>query len=279
VSKICSRILGEDIRNIPLHLLSGLSQIGITAYEYEYDNGNVFEECEVDRFLYSQYKSDEGAEAALIEKLEAAKEPISAFLSNAKLDHILHKYGKGTPEYYDEVKVVDERLNRVWNCLKSRNNNPEMLLISDHGMENVTHFYRFDIEEVFENANRDYHYFVDATMVRIWCKDLRLTSKIISWIQSLDFAGRILEPSERKLWGIDNEGFGEVIYLLDPGFMFAPNFFGDKGCKAMHGYWPTHESQQGVIASTTRGFEDGIVVPALTSYKIFRKFFGFAKKE
>ena len=64
--------------------------------------------------------------------------------------------------------------------------------------------------------------------------------------------GKILSKGDRTRWGISSDKFGDIILLLDDGKMFIPNFIGDLGCKAMHGYLPTHITQQGIIASTKK---------------------------
>ena len=251
-AKILSKLFSVNFRDIPLSLLSSMKEIGITAYEDKYDRPTIFSENNIKRYVYTNHNGDSGAFNKLCEDLKNNPAPQRCFLAMAELDHIMHKYGMKTKEYYDEINNVDEKLNHLWKLLNDRGNNPELLLISDHGMTPVSEGINFNIEKFVPGFQKDYFYFVDATMVRVWILNNKRINDINEWFKNSELPGTILNDEEKKRWGITSKKFGDIIFLLDDGKMFIPNFIGDLGCKAMHGYLPTHKTQLGIIASTKK---------------------------
>jgi hypothetical protein len=227
------------------------------------------------RYLHTQLGGDNDAFAALCRDLrKAGTGPVRAFLAMAELDHIFHRDGKGSSAYTEYVARVDEQLETIWGLLLERANRPRLCLISDHGMAPVERVVTFDLEKAVGGVGRRYGYFVDATMARVWANDLEALSEIRRWLDTSGMPGRCLDAEERKRWGISSNEFGDLIFLLDEGVTFAPNFFGDRPCRAMHGYWPSLESQQGLIASSVelgngRAEEP---YPAVAAYRAMEKF-------
>ena len=88
----------------------------------------------------------------------------------------------------------------------------------------------------------------------------------------------MLDESERATWKISSEDFGDIIFLLDEGAIFVPNFFSDFGCSAMHGYQPDLKSQRGIIASSVpaESIPVDMPVPAHRAYKLLADFYSQA---
>ena len=275
LSKVFSYLVGEDLRNIPLPLLPSLLRIGINAYDDAHVGSNLFKRNEIQRYLYSVYGSDLAAYEALCQKIKTSskKKTIRAFLAMAELDHIMHRDGKRSLSYQDYITSLDIRLRYIWGLLQNRSNDAWLCLISDHGMASVHHTVRFDIERHFPSAGERYGYFVDATMARLWAGNIYLLNQINEWLITSGLPGRLLTMEDRHQWGITSKAFGDIIFLLDEGFMFVPNFIGDRPAKAMHGYWPLLESQQGIFASTIpiRDLSNEGPIKAFKAYDILDK--------
>jgi hypothetical protein len=271
-----SLIAGENLRNIPFQMLPSLVRTGITAYEYEYEHPSVLTEFEVSRYLYSRHNGDRPAFESLCEDLRNGVDPGAFFLATAELDHKEHLYGKGSPEYIQELGRVDLMLDTLWRLLKGRGNSPELLVISDHGMANVVKEVVFDIARHIDGLGTKYGYFVDATMARIWVSDPDTREAIDDWLRNSGFSSRVMSDEQRADWGVSSEGFCDILILLDEGELFVPNFFGDKACASMHGYLPSLESQLGVITSTRMMDYESTNVPldATSAHKYLQKFYG-----
>jgi hypothetical protein len=248
--KVLGRMLGENVRNIPIHLLSHLGRAGENAYEREYAQPSLFTACDVDCFLYSEHGGDDGAVEALHQKLRSSSEPLKGFLATAHLDHVMHAHGVGSDSYEEAVEGVVRMLAVLWESLKERGPDSRLALVSDHGMANVERSVTIDLEGVFPGAGKLYGYFVDATMLRVWCEDAELLARIRGHIEAADLPGRILAAEERERWGVASSGFGDVLLLLDEGVMFAPGFMGRLPAAAMHGYLPTLPSQEGLFMAS-----------------------------
>jgi predicted AlkP superfamily pyrophosphatase or phosphodiesterase len=240
---------------------------GHNAYEPEYERSTIFARYGIARFLYTEHGGDEGAFDALVHSMRGSDGPVRAFLAQCDLDHVMHKHGKGTPPYYETIERVDRRLAELWELLNERGGG-RLILVSDHGMAPVTRYVAFELEREVPGVGSRFGYFVDATMARVWCGDVAVRREVEQWLARKALPGRVLSAAERAEWGIGSQQFGDVLFLLDEGVMFAPNFFGDLGCKAMHGYWPELESQLGVFASSTplSAEDDAAPVSALRAY-------------
>ena len=71
------------------------------------------------------------------------------------------------------------------------------------------------------------------------------------------------------------DGFGQLLFLLDEGVMFAPSFMGRTAAEAMHGYLPSLPSQAGLLLSseelTGTGRKES--VSALEAHAAFQTYF------
>jgi len=273
--KIFGKLLGENLRNIPLHLLHHLGRTGVNAYERDYSEPSLFTECGVDRFLYSEHGGDEPALAVLLERLKSDTKPVRAFLAASHLDHVMHAHGIGTKEYDGAVEDACQMAATLWDALQARGNGGSLALVSDHGMCTVTRSVSIDLESKFPGAGRRYGYFVDATMLRIWCEDPELLTQLHEFVEEQSLPGRILDETERRRWGVSTDGFGQLLLLLDEGAMFAPSFMGRTAAEAMHGYLPSLPSQAGLLLCsedlTSTGGEDP--VSALEAHAAFQAYF------
>lgn len=268
VRRILGRRLGENLRNIPLHLLGHLGRAGENAYERGYSRPTLFGDLGVERFLYSEHGGDAGALSALLDHLATAPSGVRAFLANAHLDHVMHADGLGTEAYEAALEDVGRSLRTIWDALAERGGNPSLCLVSDHGMATVERTVSVDLERAFAGAGHRYGYFVDATMLRVWCDDEVLLCELREHLESLDLPGRILTPAERERWGVISEEFGGLLLLLDEGVMFAPSFMGRAAAAAMHGYLPSLASQAGLLCCSDPLAPEGAEGEALEALEV-----------
>jgi len=275
VSKVLSRITGKDIRNIPLPMLSSFVRTGVNAYEGGFPSRTLLDGVAMRRYLHSELGGDKAACDALCRDLDRSRrEPFKAFLAMAELDHIFHRDGEASSHFATYVENVDRQLKELWQLLVARDNQPGLCLVSDHGMAPVRRVVSCDVEKGVHGAGERYTYFVDATMARFWFHSDLVQQEVRGWLTEGDLPGRCIDDEERKRWGISSAAFGHLIFLLDEGSTFAPNFFSDKPCRAMHGYAPELRSQLGLIACSVVLDSETVEqpLPAIQAFKVMEKF-------
>jgi hypothetical protein len=176
------------------------------------------------------------------------------FLYLAEMDAFLHRH-------CSEPEQVDRRL--AWYAARipelfelARKMDPEVSLtvISDHGMTPVRNHYDLlaDVDRLGFRMPADYLAVYDSTMARFWFFNPGARSRIGQLLGGLP-CGRILPDNELRQLGIlfPDRRYGELIFLLDPGWLIAESNFNGRGWMAlgMHGYHPDDPCSSGVFLS------------------------------
>ena len=248
--KLVRMILKERIYAIPFDVLPYFKNAGATAYDYGFKHPTFLSNLNFDRVLYSEIGVNDKKVFEKAIKVMKEDKPERLFVSTAELDGVMHHYGKESSKYTDQINLIDDYIPKLISEFKNiHEEKGKYFIFSDHGMCGVTEAVEFDIRKVLgKPGSSTYSYFIDATFFRVWLNDKSLEEKLVNAFDALG-KGHVLSESEREKFGLVNVSHGDVIYLLDEEKMFAPSFFGNTVCKAMHGYDPILESQQGTIIS------------------------------
>ena len=128
----------------------------------------------------------------------------------------------------------------------------KFVVVSDHGMSEVVFSYNLQLEKRFGiQSIKKYLFFYDSVVLRVWSKDTKLLNEIEIYLNSLGIGG-LLSQEDRKKYCVSNKQFGDIIYILNEGNIFLPNYFGvglRSIVKGMHGYLPDNKDQMGVVIS------------------------------
>lgn len=185
----------------------------------------------------------------ILNDLEVNLENENTFISLLDLDHTSHVFGTRSKEVIEHLHEVSEKLSKIVSRFTEFDELNEVYLFSDHGMVDVEKEIDFKIEDVFGFMSPStYLYFVDSTYVRIWIYDESLREEMKIWLDKQDY-GKLVEADERAEFGLTNPDFGHLVFRLNEGNMFVPNFYGGRVNKAMHGYSPDLDSQQAIFWS------------------------------
>lgn len=252
--RLIKMYLKENVYAIPYRILPLLKCSGLTAYERDFSRPTVLSKGDFDRVLYSEEGvNDKKVFEEAIKKLGAEKNE-RLFVSTAELDGVMHHYGKDCEEYESQIKLIEKYIDILVNkFIEIHGDDARYFIFSDHGMAQVTEAVDFDIEAKFGAPGKNsYIYFVDATFYRVWLIDKSLESEMISEFNKIG-KGHILDLEERKKFGLVDDKHGDIIYMLDESKQFAPSFFGNDTCQAMHGYEPQLQSQLGMFVSNIDG--------------------------
>ncbi len=180
------------------------------------------------------------------------------FLYLSEMDMFLHMNCKEPTKVEEKLGWYDEQLRRVFAEAKKLDPEATMTVISDHGMTPITNHFDLvkQINELGLKQLSDYLVVYDSTMARFWFFNEAARNKITERLNSLA-CGRILSDAELKQLGIyfSDRRFGELVFLLEPGFIVSESDFNGSGKgwmpKGMHGYHPEDPYSDAIFLSNT----------------------------
>jgi predicted AlkP superfamily pyrophosphatase or phosphodiesterase len=280
--RVIHRVLDElrwvsSTKNIALANLADFSETGCSVLNERFDQESILDHPELNKFIHLQFanttRRDEEVFLAAKRHIEAAEDPGHVFVTFSKLDHCSHWEGVGS-EPYDRMLLENDRYIRVLSeFFLAKVADGAVLVVSDHGMVNVKHEVRVDLEGRFGRPRTSgYAYFSEGTILRVWCESEALKELIRSYLDEVEGLER-LRDEERPGLGLTLPGFGDLIYHTLEGCQLVPSYWGSKPSAAMHGYHPRYRSQHGVCLSTRAGDFDG-EVSATDFYRLLSGYLG-----
>jgi predicted AlkP superfamily pyrophosphatase or phosphodiesterase len=172
------------------------------------------------------------------------------------MDMFLHMHCNEPDAIANRLKWYDRQLRRVFEAAREIDPEATMTVISDHGMTPVEHHYDVvgKIESLGLKMPSDYLAVYDSTMARFWFFNDAARKSVHDCLASLA-CGRILQDEELRKLGVffPDQRFGELIFLLDPGWLVSKGDFNGKGWMplGMHGYDPLDPWSDAVFLSST----------------------------
>ncbi len=166
-----------------------------------------------------------------------------AFLYTAALDGLQHMVTKDGSEVKEKL---DWYRNHIEEILKIANENYHKVVfhvISDHGMTTLTE--TLDLKKTIDSLplkfGTDYVAVYDSTIARFWFFN-SIAENMITRKLSKITEGKILTRQEKKDYGVyfEDNMYGELYFLTNPGVQIAPSDMGLKALPGMHGFSPDH---------------------------------------
>lgn len=161
-------------------------------------------------------------------------------------DALGHKCRRGEI-YSARLKPYMDELKKVIEIYKNRYPEEEILIVSDHGMSTVENKIDIELQKRFGRQGvNSYIAYCDTAIMCIWSKDM---SQDIAEYLKTRREGHLLTEQEREFYGATDRKFGDLIYILREGNVFADNWFGKSIKKpnpdgeGMHGFWPEREAK------------------------------------
>jgi hypothetical protein len=179
------------------------------------------------------------------------------FLYLSEMDMFLHMHCKEPEQIEKRLQSYDVGLRKVFLAAREVDPAATMTVISDHGMTPVQH--HFDIAKEVDALGLkmpgDYLAVYDSTMVRLWFFNDKTRKSIHDRLENLP-CGRIVPDEELHRLGVyfADRRFGELIFLLHPGWLVSQGDFNGKGWmpNGMHGYDPQDPWSDAIFLSSSQ---------------------------
>jgi len=163
-----------------------------------------------------------------------------SFIFVGDLDYAGHRFGPGSPEMREALRMVDQGLAEVVGLLAAHCDVLKLVVLGDHGMVDVRRC--LDVQAKLADLDlepeKDYLYFLDSTFARFWFDNRHAREVIRGLMESLD-GGVVVDDALSTQYRIrfGDRRFGDLIFWVDSGTLILPNFFqGAKPVRGMHGY-------------------------------------------
>lgn len=165
------------------------------------------------------------------------------------IDEVSHRFGLRSQRFKRALRSVDaiarcivRLVARVWG------EEPFVIVFSDHGM--VEEKGRIDLSHLtkLDGFGNDFMFVLDATMMRVWYFNAKARERVKLAIERIGHCRQLTNEQKRVLKiEFRGNGYGDEIFLFDPGYIIFPNFYSYIRPKAMHSYDPEHPTQQGIF--------------------------------
>ena len=239
-----------DLYEIPAHLLHrfDIAQTGDPFRPDGLARETVFDWMRAQGIRYRLWDYRTAEEENLRAATQAVAEPYDVlFVYTAELDALMHRVGIFHDSVGARLQTYTAFLAAVRDSARAHDVELETVLLSDHGMTDVT-----DTVDVWHamtqqgwKLGHDYTAFFDSTMARTW-GDEAVAAAVA---QALGDRGRRLDAPQLRAFGCHFPGgeYGDDIFLANPGVLIVPSFMGSRRIAAMHGYHPEDRYSRGVF--------------------------------
>jgi hypothetical protein len=173
------------------------------------------------------------------------------FIYLSELDMFLHTHCNEAAKVSEKLGWYEREIRKLYELARSIHPDSVLTIMSDHGMTPVRQHVDLvsQLEKLEFKMPQDYLAIYDSTMARFWFFDDRARTAFLSVLKSMSCGHMLSEEALRELgiW-FDDSRYGEVIFLLDPGWLFSKSDFSSKWLPAgMHGYHPADPSSDAVF--------------------------------
>ena len=218
---------------------------------------SLFDELEEEGRGYRVYSYHQCSDAEILRRAKHDVQATDAsffFLYLCEVDAFLHMNCKDPEAINRKLKWYDEQLREVFHVARERDPEAWLVVTSDHGMTPVTDHTDLvaEVAKLGLRMPQDYLVVYDSTMARFWFFNESAREKVTTLMQSLT-TGQVLTKEEMQCFGLNfsDDRYGELIFLLDPGWMLAKSDFNGRGWfpSGMHGYHPNDSYSDAIFLS------------------------------
>jgi hypothetical protein len=227
---------------------------------------SIFDVLQSRRIPYRAYWYASGSDIELFAQIEddlRRGEIEFFFLYLAGVDAFLHEHADDPALVACFLADYDARLHRMYEIARQHFARVGLHVFSDHGMAPTR--MTVDLQAILVGIDldpvRSCLGLVDSTMARFWFSSETTRSAVKSALCDGE-SGRWLGESDLRSMGawFPDRRYGEEIYLLSEGVVFAPSHMGRTAPKGMHGFHPAaRHSLASFLSSEDYGDELGSI--------------------
>lgn len=216
---------------------------------------SFFDEIQQQRIACRVYTYRDRTDEAILRQAGkdlAAGDVDVLFLYLSELDGFLHQQCGNRQQWGAALARYEARLRALFEKALERDRRATFAVFSDHGMTRVRNHRDLarEIGQLGLRMPEDYLAVYDSTMARYWFFNDQSRHAITQRLSKLD-GGRILSDAELQRLGVffADRRYGELIYLLEPGWLLSDSGFHNGGWKpaGMHGYHPDDRDSDGIF--------------------------------
>lgn len=209
-------------------------------------------ESGVPHHVYSYHDSPDEVILRDIQKLCLVEDTKIYFAYLSELDAFLHKHCGENDLVKTKIDWYAARINDIVTSVNRAGREIRLFIFSDHGMTPVNAHYDLvkDLQTAGIDLEKDCMAAFDSTMARFWVSSGTVRERIIAVLDACN-AGDILSDDELQRMGVyfSDHRYGDIIFLMRPGTLIFPNWFGTYAPKGMHGFHPDDAHSFGVYMS------------------------------
>jgi hypothetical protein len=196
--------------------------------------------------------------------LDASEKDTSIYFAYlSELDAFLHKYVDQNDLVIKKVDWYFYKINNIVKRAVENGKNVRLFIFSDHGMTPITAFYDLmaDLLKSGIDLENDCMAAFDSTMARFWVESGSTKTEICRVLNSCP-AGHVLMDDELLSLGVffPDHRYGDIIFLMNPGTLIFPNWFGTYAPKGMHGFHPNDKHSHGVYISNVKDYSPSSIL-------------------
>lgn len=228
-----------------LYLPGGINSGAPTIFDHLRERGIPFH--------LSDWQAPEDANVASLDAALCRGEIRFAYLYMAAMDALLHAEGTDSPKVAEKIRQYDAQLRRLLDVARRSYGDVRLFVFADHGMTDVreTCDLKARIDALGLEFGADYAAVYDSTMARFWFFRGGVRDRVEAALAE-EAKGRILSRDDLDAFecSFENDKYGELFFLMNPGVLLCPSFMGETPLAGMHGYDPNDKDTHAMFASS-----------------------------
>jgi len=266
----------------PLWVLA--EQNGITAASYFF----VGSEADVQGVRPSYYHNYDGSISNLTRvtevfrwlELPSEKRPRMITLYFSDMDDVGHRYGPSNDEKLAaSLEKLDRELGALFEGLKSYDLNINVVIVSDHGMTDVTLDHLLDIDKLTESIPAKV--VNDGALAHIYLEDKKDKQRIIQLLEKRGKHVHITDVDHKENYQdlMYKDRIGDILIIPDMGYYMvsAGRMAGTRSLMKKagserigeHGYSPAYKEMHGIFYANGPAFQEGMKIETFQNIHIF----------
>ncbi len=196
-------------------------------------------------------KSEEESVQSALDVIEEG-EARFLYLYLPKLDAVMHQYGPVHSVVNEKIRSLEGMVETVLSKAKVNYDDVSLYVISDHGMKETEETVDLItmVEKLGYRFGDDFVAMYDSTMARFWFMKEGVRERVEALLSGVSGGAVVTDDELRELRAyFKNYRFGELIFLMHPGFLINPSYMGKKAMRGMHGYHPDDPDSYAMMLS------------------------------